>query len=65
MVESFQSVFKVIKRFSKFIDRIESEVQRKVIMDEILKYKVLLKELSIYMFKPICYNIFKVRIIFI
>ena len=60
MMESFQSIFKVIKRFSVHLEKIQSDVQRKIIKDELNNYKRLLKDLSTFMFKPICYNIFKV-----
>jgi len=60
MMESFHSIFKVIKRFSIHLGKIESEVKRKIIKDEISNYKRLLKDLSAFLFKPICYNIFKV-----
>lgn len=60
MMESFHSIYKVLKRFGVFIDKIESDLQRKLINDEMTNYKKILNDLSSFMFKPICYNIFKV-----
>ena len=60
IIESFYSIYKVLKRFGCFIEKMDSDLQKKIIKDELTKYKKLLKDLSTFVFKPICYNIFKV-----
>jgi hypothetical protein len=59
LYESMVSVKKILKRLTHFTKKIELEFQSKLITDYIKNYDRVLDEIKIFIYKPICQNIFK------
>lgn len=60
LYESMVTVKKILKRLTHFTKKIELEFQSKLVTDCIKNYDRVLDEIKIFIYKPICQNIFKV-----
>ena len=60
LYESFVSMKIILKRLSHFTNKIELEFRSKFVLNTINDYKEVIEELKVFIYKPICANIFKV-----
>jgi hypothetical protein len=60
LFESIHSIYKYLKRLRHFSKKIQLDFQRKIVEDTIDNYKNVLNELKVFLYKPICNNIFKI-----
>jgi hypothetical protein len=60
LFESIFSIYKIIKRISHFTKKIELDFQTKIINETIQNYSNVLNELKVFLYRPICMNIFKI-----
>ena len=54
----------ILKRLSHFANNIELEFRSKFVLGTIKEYKGVLEELKVFIYKPICANIFKIEPIY-
>ena len=63
IIESIISIYKYIKKLRINIKN-ESEEQKKFIDDKIELYKIATREIRLFIYRPLCFNIFKMEPIF-
>ena len=63
IIESIISIYKYIKKLRINIKN-ENEEQKKVIDDKIELYKIATREIRLFIYRPLCFNIFKMEPIF-
>ena len=60
VIESIISIYKYIKRL-RFIIKEEKEEEKNIINKKLDLYKIAIKEIKQYIYKPLCHNIFKME----
>lgn len=64
LYESIISLRKILKRLSHFANKIELEFRSQYVIDTINEYESVLEEMKVFIYRPICANIFKIDSIF-
>jgi len=64
LFESIISIKKFLKRLSHFTNKIELEFRSKYVLDTIKELNDVIDEIKVFIYKPICANIFKIDAIF-
>ena len=63
LINSFHSIYKIIKRLKHFCDKIELDFQKNFIIENIEKYKLLINELRYFFYMKITSEIFSLDVI--